>query len=196
VTIPAATNRPAVFLDRDGTLIEEVGYLDRPDRVILYPWSTDAIRAQPRRRRHRHGHEPVGDRPRVLHGSGCGSRPPPNRRSACGAGAHLDAYYYCPHHPHGSVREHTARATAASPGAPRGSGGRGTAWIRSLVHASAIRWLKTAELARRVGARGVLVRTGYGAAEEHRPSAGVTADAIVNNLVEAASWILERVAKA
>ena len=34
-----------VFLDRDGTLIEEVGYLDRPERVELYPWSIDAIRA-------------------------------------------------------------------------------------------------------------------------------------------------------
>ncbi len=36
---------PAVFLDRDGTLIEEVGYLDRSERVELYPWSIDAIRA-------------------------------------------------------------------------------------------------------------------------------------------------------
>ena len=35
---------PAVFLDRDGTLIEEVGYLDRVDRVALYPWSIDAVR--------------------------------------------------------------------------------------------------------------------------------------------------------
>ena len=34
----------AVFLDRDGTLIDEVGYLDRPDRIALYPWSIDAIR--------------------------------------------------------------------------------------------------------------------------------------------------------
>ena len=35
----------AVFLDRDGTLIEEVGYLDRKERVELYPYATDAIRA-------------------------------------------------------------------------------------------------------------------------------------------------------
>ena len=35
----------AVFLDRDGTLIEEVGYLDRPERVELYPVGIDAIRA-------------------------------------------------------------------------------------------------------------------------------------------------------
>jgi len=28
---------PAVFLDRDGTLIEEVGYLDRLERLQLFP---------------------------------------------------------------------------------------------------------------------------------------------------------------
>jgi D-glycero-D-manno-heptose 1,7-bisphosphate phosphatase len=35
---------PAVFLDRDGTLIEEAGYLDRLDRVTLFPWTVDALR--------------------------------------------------------------------------------------------------------------------------------------------------------
>ena len=36
--------KPAVFLDRDGTLIEERGYLDRLDMLSLYPWTTDAVR--------------------------------------------------------------------------------------------------------------------------------------------------------
>ena len=36
--------RRAVFLDRDGTVIEEVGYLNRLDRVAFFPWSVDAIR--------------------------------------------------------------------------------------------------------------------------------------------------------
>ncbi len=36
--------RPAVFLDRDGTLIEERGYLDRLDLLALFPWTPDAIR--------------------------------------------------------------------------------------------------------------------------------------------------------
>src|SRR5262249_11491052 len=39
------SGRPAVFLDRDGTIIEEVGYLDRVERVQLFPWSVAAIRA-------------------------------------------------------------------------------------------------------------------------------------------------------
>ena len=36
--------RPAVFLDRDGTICEEVGYLARPDQVTLVPGSAQAIR--------------------------------------------------------------------------------------------------------------------------------------------------------
>src|SRR5258706_12539405 len=48
VTSPVqSTNRipgRAAFLDRDGTIIEEVGYLDRPERVEFFPWTIDAIR--------------------------------------------------------------------------------------------------------------------------------------------------------
>jgi D-glycero-D-manno-heptose 1,7-bisphosphate phosphatase len=35
--------RPAVFLDRDGTIIEDVGYLRRPDDVRLLPGAARAI---------------------------------------------------------------------------------------------------------------------------------------------------------
>jgi histidinol phosphatase-like enzyme len=46
------------------------------------------------------------------------------------------------------------------------------------------------QLGSAVGARGILVRTGSGAAAERRPVPGVTADAVVDNLAAAASWIL------
>lgn len=36
--------RPAVFLDRDGTLIEERDYLSDPDQVVLIPGAAPAIR--------------------------------------------------------------------------------------------------------------------------------------------------------
>ena len=51
------------------------------------------------------------------------------------------------------------------------------------------KWLDIA-LAKAAGARGILVRTGTGAAEESRPQAGLSADAIVDNLAAAGSWIL------
>lgn len=35
--------RPAVFLDRDGTIIEDAGYIGDPDRVRLLPGAAEAI---------------------------------------------------------------------------------------------------------------------------------------------------------
>ena len=35
--------KPAVFLDRDGTLNEETGYLHKPGDVVLFPGSVEAI---------------------------------------------------------------------------------------------------------------------------------------------------------
>jgi len=51
------------------------------------------------------------------------------------------------------------------------------------------KWIDV-RLARAVGARAILVRTGSGATEEMRAPAGVAADAVVDNLAAAASWIL------
>ena len=38
------TTHRAVFLDRDGTMIEDVGYLDRLERLKLFPYTIDAVR--------------------------------------------------------------------------------------------------------------------------------------------------------
>ncbi|UCF88201.1 MAG: HAD-IIIA family hydrolase, partial [bacterium] len=42
--ISAKELRPAVFLDRDGTIIDEVGYLDDPAGVFFYHGVTDALK--------------------------------------------------------------------------------------------------------------------------------------------------------
>ena len=36
--------RPAVFIDRDGTISEEVGYVNHPSRFRLFPYSAEAIK--------------------------------------------------------------------------------------------------------------------------------------------------------
>src|SRR5688572_31785725 len=36
--------RPAVFIDRDGTISEEVGYVNHPSRFRVFPYSSAAIR--------------------------------------------------------------------------------------------------------------------------------------------------------
>jgi D-glycero-D-manno-heptose 1,7-bisphosphate phosphatase len=192
VTPQATFPGSAVFLDRDGTLIEEVGYLDRPDRVQLYPWSVDAIRAL-----NRAGVRVV----MVTNQSGVARGffteavvEQVHGRIAdvlAAGGAHLDAYYYCPHHPDGAIPEYARGCDCRKPG--RALVDRAVeAFNIDLGRSFAVgdRWFDVG-LARTVGAKGVLVRTGYGAREEERPPLGLAADAVVNNLVEAASWILE-----
>ena len=36
--------RPAIFIDRDGTISDEIGYVNHAARFRVYPWSVDAIR--------------------------------------------------------------------------------------------------------------------------------------------------------
>jgi D-glycero-D-manno-heptose 1,7-bisphosphate phosphatase len=180
-----------VFLDRDGTLIEEVGYLDRPERVALYPWTTAAIRAL----------NQAGVRVVLItNQSGVArgffpeavvQRVHAHIAGLLGAGgARIDAYYYCPHHPDGKVPEYSRPCDCRKPG--RGLVDKavrelGVDPLRSFSVGD--RWLDIA-LARTVGARGILVRTGYGVTEEAKPPAGLSADAVVDNLIEAVSWIL------
>ena len=181
----------AVFLDRDGTLIEEVGYLDRPERVELYPWATAAVRAL-----NRAGVRIV----MVTNQSGIArgffteaTLQRVHDRIAellARGGAHIDAYYYCPHHPDGTVAALARACDCRKPGralVDRAVESFGIAPARSFAVGD--RWFDVA-LARTVGAKGVLVRTGYGAQEEQRPTAGVVPHVVVDNLVEAGSWIL------
>ena len=181
----------AVFIDRDGTLIEEVGYLDRVERVALYPWSIDAIRAL-----NRTGLRVV----LVTNQSGVARGffteavvDEVHRRIAAlldAGGARIDAYYYCPHHPDGKIERYAQHCDCRKPSrglVDRAARELGIDPVRSFVVGD--RWLDV-QLARAVGAQGVLVRTGYGVTEESMPPKGVEADAVVNNLIEAVSWIL------
>jgi len=181
----------AVFLDRDGTLIEEVGYLDRPARITLYPFAVDAIRAL-----NRAGVRTVmiTNQSGVARGFFTETVVKDCHRHIADllrrGGAHLDAYYYCPHHPDGRIAAYAVPCECRKPGralVDRAVRELGIDPTRSFTIGD--RWVDIA-LARAIGARGVLVRTGYGAGEERRRDPGVSADAIVDNLAGAASWVL------
>ena len=186
-----SSGQGAVFLDRDGTMIDDVGYLDALDRVAFYPWTVDAIRAL-----NRAGLAVVV----VTNQSGIARglfseafveethRHIAKRLEA--GGARVDAYYYCPHHPNGSVAAFARDCDCRKPG--RGMIDRAATDLdldpaRSFVVGDT--W-SDVQLGRAVGARPLLVRTGKGAAAERLPPSGVTADAVVDNLAAAASWIL------
>ena len=183
--------KPAVFLDRDGTMIEDVGYLDAIERAKFFPWTIDAIRAL-----NRAGLPVVV----VTNQSGIArglldealveaTHAHLSERLRAG-GARVDAYYYCPHHPRGSVAPFACVCDCRKPARgmiDRAAADLGLDPARSFVVGD--KWIDV-QLGQAVGAHAVLVRTGGGAAEEARPIEGVRADAIVDNLAVAASWIL------
>src|SRR5262245_13332874 len=93
-------SQPAVFIDRDGTISEEVGYVNHPSRYRLFPYSAEAIK--------------------LLNSSGWLAIVVTNQAGVArgyfsedvivqvhgvlnsemaAAGARLDAIYYCAHHP-------------------------------------------------------------------------------------------------
>lgn len=187
----AGRGAPAVFLDRDGTIIDEVGYLDRPERVELYPFSSTAIRAL-----NRAGFRVIMVTNQSGIARGFFDEPMVHAIHAhmatllAAGGAHLDAYYYCPHHPDGHVVPYGGACQCRKPG--RGMVDRaveefGIDPARSFTVGD--RWLDV-RLAQNTGGRGILVRTGYGALEETRRPADVVVDAVVSNLVAAVSHIL------
>ncbi len=181
----------AVFLDRDGTLVEEAGYLDRLERLVFFPYSVDAVRLL-----NRAGFAVVI----VTNQAGIArgifketfvaeAHRHISARLAAG-GARIDAFYYCPHHPEAVVEAYRRSCDCRKPQSglfTRAASDLDLALEDSFVVGD--RW-HDLEAGQRVGARGVLVRTGYGKTEEASPKAHVTPSAIVGNVMEAVSWIL------
>jgi D-glycero-D-manno-heptose 1,7-bisphosphate phosphatase len=184
------SGRAAVFLDRDGVLIEDVGYLTALERAVLYPWSIDAVRAL------NHAGLPVVV---ITNQSGIARAyfteefvAETHRHLTAQlerGGARIDAYYYCPHHPEGHVAPYARACDCRKPA--RGLVDRAARDLdldpaRSFVIGD--KW-SDVEVAHTVGARGILVRCGTGSAEiRRRPD--LRADAIVDNLAAAVSWVL------
>ncbi len=92
--------RPAVFLDRDGTVIEHVHYLADPGRVRLIPGAADALR---RFRRAGFARVLVTNQSAIARGvlteAGLHEIHAEMNRQLAAAGASLDAIYYCPDAP-------------------------------------------------------------------------------------------------
>jgi D-glycero-D-manno-heptose 1,7-bisphosphate phosphatase len=185
--------RRAVFLDRDGTLIEESGYLDRLERLVFFPFSVDAVRLLNRagfaivivtnqagiargivkeafvQEAHRH----IAERLQA-------------------GGAAIDGFYYCPHYPTGVVEPYRVECDCRKPQPGllrRAARDLDLDLGRSFVVGD--RWHDLAA-GQAVGARGVLVRTGLGRRDEATPEAGTVPATIVDNLMDAAAWILQQ----
>lgn len=154
----------AVFLDRDGTINEEVGYLDGPEKLKLLPGAAEAIRLV-----NASGMKAVV----VTNQSGVargifdevvvGAAHARLRELLLLEGGFLDGIYFCPHHPTEGRGRYLLSCDCRKP-AP-GLLLQAAAELNLDPAGSYMvgDTLKDIEAGERVGARGVLVRTGYGA---------------------------------
>jgi len=183
--------QPAVFVDRDGTLNEPVGFVNHVSLFRLFPWSVEAVRLI-----NRAGYLAVV----VTNQSGVArglyteelveSVHEELRRELARGGARLDAAYYCPH---GSSESCDCRKP--KPGMlRRAERDWGVDLSRSYVIGDSYPDL---EMAWSTGARAALVLTGYGRGfyEHHRASWTRQPDLVAPNLHAAVVDILWRESK-
>lgn len=186
--------RRAVFLDRDGVICTEESYISDPRQLRLIPGAVEAIRLfnqsglaavvitnQSGVARGFFTEETVAALNRAMH-ERLGEQ-----------GAHLDAVYYCPHHPDGTVEKYRLTCDCRKPA---------TGMLRQAADECNLDLtrsylvgdkLSDIECAGRAGAKGILVLTGYGAEEcKHIDQTPELHPAfIAADLREAAGWILK-----
>jgi len=180
--------RRAVFFDRDGTINEEVGYLSRLEDLKIFDNAAEAIRK--------------------IKGQGFLAIIITNQSGVARGffdeqfivtvhekineyleerGTRLDALYYCPHHPKFGNEKYRKACPCRKPEPGlllKAAEDFNIDLQKSYVVGDMPRDM---DIARRVGAKGVMVRTGYG---KYVTIMG-KADFIAADLREAADWIIQ-----
>lgn len=178
--------RPAVFLDRDGTICEEMGYLNHISRLHIFSFAAAAIR-----KLNQAGLPVIV----VTNQSGISRRIFPESlvnqiherisQELSAAGARVDGYYYCAH-----SKQDDCDCRKPLPGLLNQAAGEHCLRLdRSFVVGDRY---GDVELAHGVGGRGVLVLTGYGRGEYelHRDEWLRQPDLVAEDLSEAVDAIL------
>lgn len=185
--------KQAVFLDRDGVICREEGYISDPRRLQLLPGSGDAIRLF---NRNAITTVVITNQSGVARGFFPeGAIAEMNRAMTERLeeqGACLDGIYYCPHHPEGSIESFRKVCDCRKPATgllTRAARDHGIDLSRSYLVGDK---RSDMECAWRAGVKGILVRTGYGA-EEYRlmsPAPAAKPVFVADDLLDAARWII------
>ncbi|MGD0020834.1 MAG: HAD family hydrolase [Smithellaceae bacterium] len=187
----------AVFLDRDGTINEEVGYLDSLDKLRVIPNAYEAIR--------------------LINVSGMKALVITNQAGVAKGfftekfvnlinerlqadllrlGASIDKFYYCPHHPTEGIGIYRQVCNCRKP-APGMLLNAAQELNIDLTQSYLIGdRFRDMEAGKKVGVRGILVKTGFGqgllqddgpdeATPEGKP------EFIAEDILEAVQWILK-----
>ncbi len=181
---------PALFLDRDGTIIREAGYLQRMEDIEFLPGAVEAIR-----RINKAGWKCVIISNQSGVGRGYFSEETVRRINTelitllRQEMAIIDGIYYCPHHPEGSP-PYNIQCNCRKP-AP-GLVFKAAAELNIDIAASAIIGDKYSDVqtARRLGIPGILVLTGYGQVEldKIKQDGDEPPSHVEENLLDAVEW--------
>jgi D,D-heptose 1,7-bisphosphate phosphatase len=187
----------AVFLDRDGTINEEVGYLDSLDKFKIIPSAYEAIRLI-----NESGMKVVviSNQAGVARGFFTEDFVKITHEHLQTAlrqqGATIDNFYYCPHHPMEGIGPYRQVCNCRKP-APgmllRAAQDLNIDLTRSYLVGDRFNDM---EAGKKIGVRGILVKTGFGqsllqddgpdeATPENKP------DFIAADILEAVKWILK-----
>lgn len=187
------SRRAAVFLDRDGTINEEVDFVRTPDELVLIPGAGDAVR-----RINKAGLVTcvISNQSGVARGfyteadlAGIHAK---FERDLAVAGGRIDRIYYCPHHPTRGVPPYdvVCECRKPAPGMLRqGAREFDVDLTRSFVVGDRD---VDIQVARSVGAYAVLVLTGYGRkTREEIAGTDTVPDYVASDLPEAVTHILQ-----
>ncbi|MDO5415873.1 MAG: HAD family hydrolase [Lachnospiraceae bacterium] len=192
-----------IFLDRDGTINEEVNYLHRPEDLKLLPGAAEAIRLW-----NEHGFQVV-----VVTNQAGVARGYYEERDVEQLhrymnqilepeGAHIDRFYYCPHHPEHGIGRYKVKCHCRKPETGMFEAAQADRAV-DKEHSYMIgdKWLDT-QAGARFGIHTALVGTGYGRElyRQFAEEAGrtVTGDAahpmefFGETLLDVAMWTLRR----
>ena len=187
----------AIFLDRDGTINEEVGYIERLDRLVIIPAAFEAIRLI-----NLNGFKAVVVTNQAGIAKGLFNEAfvmQTNERLQeflRQKGAAIDAFYFCPHHPTEGVPPYRQVCDCRKP-APGMllRAARDLNINLTLSYLVGDRYIDMIA-ARRAGVKGILVKTGYGNDllqddGPDRPTPESEPDFIAADILEAVQWILK-----
>jgi len=185
--------RPAIFMDRDGTVSHEIGYVNHVSRFRPFAYAVDAVRLV---NRSPFAAVLVTNQAGVARGyfpeSVIGDVHASLEATLAAGGARFDGIYYCPHHPSVGAPPYRKDCDCRKPRPGllhRAAADLGLDLARSWVIGDRLGDL---ELAWSVGARAVLVKSGYGLGELawHGPSWPRQPDLVAEDLLEAVSRVL------
>ena len=190
--------RPAVFIDRDGTINEQMGYVNHISRFVLLPGAAEGIRLL---NRHEYLAIIVTNQSGVARGyfpMELIDRVHAHMKNLLAKeGANIDGIFFCPHYARGIVPEYSVACDCRKPGT-------------GLVQKACERFdidMKNSyvigdrcsdiELAERSKLQGIMVTTGYGLGdiEYVLPNKPFKPLHIAKDLLHGVRWIIEQAVK-